>query len=98
VLFLCACSGAEPASNPPGDTLAPPPGEQVASELERDRSPGVDDATVAALTADNRAFAVDLYRELMATDGNLFVSPHSRQVSLYYSGRETFDDAVLDER
>ena len=82
LLFFCACSDPEVVTNPPGDTTTPAPGEQVASSLERDTSPNVDPATVAQLTQSNRAFAVDLYRELMGTDGNLFVSPHSVSIAL----------------
>jgi serpin B len=34
------------------------------------------------LTADNRAFAFDLYQQLRGQDGNLFMSPHSISVAL----------------
>ncbi len=39
-------------------------------------------ADLPALTAGNRAFAFDLYRQLSKEDGNLFYSPHSISLAL----------------
>lgn len=78
--LLAACTPDPEPSNP--DTDVPPPGEMVASDLARDMSPDVDEATLRSLTASNRAMAFDLYGELSAEDGNLFLSPHSISVAL----------------
>lgn len=86
LLLACACTDVQttppPSGQTPGITVPEPPGTTVASALERDLDPDVDAATVAALTADNRGFAFDLYRQLAPTAGNLFVSPHSVSVAL----------------
>jgi len=83
LLLLTACSDAPQIVNePPGDSTPAAPGEQVASALERDTNPNVDNATMAQLTQSNRAFLVDLFQELRGNEGNLFVSPHSISIAL----------------
>lgn len=53
-------------------------GVQVAkSELARDASPGVEQYELMALSRSNTEFALRLYRELQAEEGNLFFSPYS---------------------
>ncbi|TNF33256.1 MAG: serpin family protein [Deltaproteobacteria bacterium] len=52
------------------------------SALERDTSPDVPAADLAAAVAGNNAFALDLYREFAGEDGNLVLSPHSVSVAL----------------
>src|SRR5580765_7645656 len=53
--------------------------------------PAVDPADVKAAVAANNAFAVDLYRELSAKRGNLFVSPYSisSALAMTYAGART---------
>jgi len=52
------------------------------SALERDTDPNVPPADLAAAVDGNNAFALDLYRNLAADDGNLVLSPHSVSVAL----------------
>ena len=47
---------------------------------ETDPEPGA--AAVAAAVAGNKAFALDLYRTLAESEGNLFFSPHSISTAL----------------
>jgi serpin B len=62
------------------------------SSVPRDMNPAVSADDVAALAADNRAFAFDLYRRLATAEDNLFFSPFSISVALgmtYPGARET---------
>ena len=52
------------------------------SSAERETSPSVSAADLAALTMGNAAFAFDLYRSVAETEGNLFFSPHSISTAL----------------
>jgi serpin B len=95
-LLLAACGApATPAVTPPPDTPAvtstatpAPTGSGAAhlsliqSELPRETAPQVSDVAREALAAGNRAFALDLYRELREQDGNLFYSPYSISTAL----------------
>ncbi len=52
------------------------------SNLERNTSPNAPSDDIHALTADNNAFALDLYQALRARDGNLVYSPYSLSLAL----------------
>ena len=54
----------------------------VQSNKPRDTQPNVSDSDLQQLTADNRAFAFDLFQQIRGQDGNLFYSPHSISVAL----------------
>ena len=54
----------------------------VQSDLPRDTAPQVAGEAQEALAAGNRAFALDLYRELREQKGNLFYSPYSISTAL----------------
>ncbi|MBN2391483.1 MAG: hypothetical protein JXR84_12220 [Anaerolineae bacterium] len=54
----------------------------IQSDLPRETAPQVSDEAQEALAAGNRAFALDLYRELRKQDGNLFYSPYSISTAL----------------
>lgn len=95
-VLLSACGApATPAVTPPPETPVPtatatskPAGSGggrlslVQSELPRETAPQVSDEAQKALAAGNRAFALDLYRELREQDGNLFYSPYSISTAL----------------
>lgn len=89
-LSLAAC-GSDPASTPPG--------EQRRSDLERDLDPDVAAEVVSDLTESNRRFAFDLYQELRAQPGNLFMSPHSVSIALAmtYAGAEGQTESQMAE-
>ncbi len=55
--------------------------ELLMSSLPRETLADVSSADLAALGADNRAFAFDLYRQLAQPDENLFFSPFSISVA-----------------
>ncbi len=61
-----------------------PPGEAVASDVERVSSPAVSDAQMSTLVEGNSAFAFDLYGRLVEAHGadNLFYSPYSISLAL----------------
>jgi serpin B len=61
-----------------------PPGEAVASDLERVSAPQVSDEAMSELVAGNSAFALDLYSRLVEDQGdqNLFYSPYSISLAL----------------
>ena len=80
--------GVEPSSQDgPSATSTPGPGEPPAAKGSDDPPSGDD---LGALTRGNGEFAFDLYRELSATDGNMFFSPHSISTALAmtYAGAE----------
>ena len=85
LLPLLSCEGGDDSGSP-DDTGTPPPeppGIEVASDLARETDPDVSAGELAQLTADNRAFAVNLLGVLGADEpGNLFLSPHSISVAL----------------
>lgn len=65
-------------SNDQTPTIDPTYGEVVQSDKLRDTSPEVSEEELATLVSGNRAFALDMYRELAVKEqGNLFFSPHS---------------------
>ena len=64
-----------------------------------DKAPAMTGAESGGLTEGNAAFAFDLYRELSATDGNLFFSPHSISTALamtYAGARGDTEAAMAD--
>ena len=62
--------------------------EEQPLPVERDRSPAVDDATLAQLVSGNQAFAFDLYHATAEDDANLVFSPYSvsTALSMIYAG------------
>ena len=52
------------------------------SSINRNDSPQTGAADVSILVAGNAAFALDLYRALNDSDGNLLISPHSISLAL----------------
>ncbi len=61
----------------------PAPAANVAqSNLQRETNPSVDAARMDSLVQGNNAFALDLYRSLRSSDGNLILSPYSISLAL----------------
>lgn len=58
------------------------PDSPLISDRPRQTSPQIPAADLQSLAAGNSAFAADLYRQLMAEDGNLFYSPYSISLAL----------------
>lgn len=76
-----ACTGTRTGNPGHNDDL--PPGVVVAqSELARDEHPTLSSTNAATFGANNRAFALALYRELAKEPGNLFFSPYSISTAL----------------
>jgi len=69
-LITAACGGS--ATDP----------TELRSALPRNLAPNVTPAELTELVAGNTAFAADLYREVRAEPGNLFMSPHSISTAL----------------
>ncbi len=69
-ILLSACGGPSPAMN------------VAQSNLQRETNPGVDAERVDSLVQGNNAFALDLYRSLRSSDGNLILSPYSISLAL----------------
>jgi serpin B len=69
------------------------------SSLPRETLPDVSSADLAALGADNRAFAFDLYRQLAKPDENLFFSPFSISVAfaMLYPGADGETETSISE-
>ncbi len=85
--LMMGCNGA--SVDDTGGT--PAPGEYVASDLPRDTDPDVSTETLHQLTADNRAFGLDLLQQLaLSEQGNLFLSPHSisTAIAMNHAGAE----------
>ena len=88
-IFTVVSCGGSSAANP-----NVPPDENsdrytyVASDLPRNTNPDVPGGDLAELAAGNANFACDLYKLLMADDGNLFFSPFSisQALAMTYSG------------
>lgn len=68
-ILLSAC-GPAPAAN------------LAQSHLQRETNPSVDAARMDSLVQGNNAFALDLYRSLRSSDGNLILSPYSISLAL----------------
>ncbi|MBN1947069.1 MAG: serpin family protein [Bradymonadales bacterium] len=67
----------------PGPLNEPTGGEVLASEVEREESPEIEDAELIELVEGNTAFAVDMYQTLDGqAEGNLFFSPISISIAL----------------
>lgn len=69
VILLSAC-GPVPAAN------------VAQSSLQRETNPSVDAARLDSLVRGNNTFALDLYRSLRSSDGNLILSPYSISLAL----------------
>jgi serpin B len=78
-LAVTSCAPAD-ATLPP--TVTPPGAAAVSSKLGRAAAPQIAQGDQDALAAGNRDFAADLYRQLRAQDGNLFLSPYSISLAL----------------
>ena len=93
MMFGCGGDDDEPS---PGEEQeeAEAPGETLASSLERELSPQVEDQDFAQFTADNRDFSFSLLHQLLEEEGedeNIFFSPHSISIALamtYAGARE----------
>ena len=95
MLALTACT---PTTSPESDR---PPGDSVASDLDRISAPDVSDADRQTLVAGNTDFALDLYRYLAEdeADKNLFYSPYSISLALamtYAGARGETEDQMAD--
>jgi len=80
-LAVLAACGEESKEEPQGE-VTPSAGDELVSDKQRIENPNVPSADLETLTADNAAFAVDLYQEVREGDGNLFFSPHSISIAL----------------
>lgn len=71
----------------PGDIVPAEAGE-ARSDLDRDTDPDVTEQQVSQLSADNRAFAADFYKQIRERDGNLVFSPYSisSALAMTYAG------------
>ena len=63
-------------------SVAPVSAGTVKSDKPRVTAPEVENADLSTLVDGNTAFALDLYRELSAEEGNIFYSPYSLSVAL----------------
>lgn len=93
LLFVSACSPQpveppleptrQPQANPTSPAQESPMTDSpLISDRPRQTSPQIPSADLQSLATGNSAFAVDLYRRLMAEDGNLFYSPYSISLAL----------------
>ena len=99
IVAAVACSsGADPTPTPvPPLSTAQPQAFTVAfSDKQRVESPSVPAADLLELAVGNNRFALDLYGQLSAEDGNLFMSPYSISLALAMTyagaGGETADE------
>ncbi|RJP54557.1 MAG: serpin family protein, partial [Anaerolineaceae bacterium] len=69
-ILLSACGSPSPAVN------------VAQSNLQRETNPSVDTARMDSLVRGNNVFALDLYRSLRSSDGNLILSPYSISLAL----------------
>ncbi len=89
--------GVDPSSQDGSSATTTPAPEEPPAAKGSDEPPSVDN--LSALTRGNSEFAFDLYRELSATDGNLFFSPHSISTALamtYAGAQGDTRDAMAD--
>jgi serpin B len=86
-----ACGGPKGAKKPP------PPGVVVSSDVARELDPAVSPTAKARLIEDQHAFALDVYRELRASEENLFFSPFSVSLTLamIYAGARGSTEAQM---
>ena len=90
VTSLTAC--AQPA-------VSPGEAEVLKSEKPRITSPNIYEGDIDDLVSDNSAFALDLYQQLRAHDGNLFYSPYSISLALamtYAGARGETEEQMAD--
>src|SRR5688572_17141112 len=90
LLLSTACEGTRTGN--PVESDGPKGAKLVRSALEREEAPDVSAEQSAQLGSDQRAFALNLYRELASAGGddNLFVSPYGIWLALAmaYAGAE----------
>jgi len=83
---LAACNAGSTATNTgnPGtdDPSLPDTIELIRSPLARDEAPDLQAAQLASFGDSSRDFALSLYAEVKAEEGNLFVSPYSISTAL----------------
>ena len=87
---LTAC--AQPA-------VSPAEAGVLKSEKPRITSPNISEGALYDLVSDNSAFAMDLYQQLKARDGNLFYSPYSISLALamtYAGARGETEEQMVD--
>jgi len=82
VLLLMGCGSDGGSTSGNDDVIQGQTADEAMSSLARSLTP--DDKNLPTLTADNRAFGMDLYHKLAASnaDKNLFMSPHSISIAL----------------
>jgi len=75
----------------------PRPAAEARSDLPRDTAPAAAPAEVGAIAQGNNAFALDLYQQLRAEDGNLFFSPYSLSsaLAMTYAGARGDTEAQM---
>ncbi len=89
VLAATACSaGAPQQPNGVDGQFAAIEGARLLTGASRDTNPDVSADEVASLARANAEFALDLYRQLSAVDGNIIVGPHSIStvLAMVYAG------------
>lgn len=97
-MWLLACAGTR-TGNPVRDGDVPKGAKLVRSALERENAPDVSAEQRAQLGSDQRAFSLNLYRELASAAGNdnLFASPYGIWLALAmaYAGAEGETEAEM---
>ncbi|PCC75039.1 serpin B [Nannocystis exedens] len=75
----------------------PPPGEAVGSDEPRELAPDVTAQELATLAAEERDFALELFKALPASEGNRAISPTSLRVAfgMLYEGARTVSEAEV---
>ena len=93
LLLLAGCSSEDKEAQP----LSGPPGELVASDKQRARSPKVPAEDLAAVVAGNTDFGAALYRHSTRPGENLFFSPYSitQAFAMTYAGARGNTEAQM---
>jgi len=81
-MAFTGCGSDATLATPNDPVTTPDIGTEIRSDKVRDTTPTVADAAIAELATGNSAFALDLYTELQAAEGNLFYSPYSVSLAL----------------
>ncbi|MFP2904642.1 serpin family protein [Pyxidicoccus sp. 3LFB2] len=94
LLLLAGCSSSEDTEEQP---LPEPPGELVASDKQRTRSPDVPAEDLAAVVAGNTDFGAALYRQSTRPGENFFFSPYSitQAFAMTYAGARGNTEAQM---